>query len=362
MVGATVVLNGTSEIKETDNNGVFSFPNVPAGTYSITMVSGANPPVTVPVGRVSAGVMTTLEPTEVDWEVGGVNEIVNVEAPSRQRESTVDAPAAVTVVTEAEIEREASHGQLPKLVEHTPGAQMTQGDVGDFNFGTRGYNSALSKRVAVLLDGRDMALPLTGFQYWAAISFPLDDLSTVEFVRGPSAALYGANASGGVINLTTKEPRYSPGGMVRVAFGELDTLNLDARWAGELGNGWYARVVGGGRDSGLFAVSRVDGPEYSVACVGQEFMDCLAPETVPLEGHFQAVYGGLRLDKYLSNGVLLTMEGGHAMKRGASSRSSVSAARAPAAGGRGCEPTSTRTTTTSPLPTTPGTRRRDTGA
>ena len=108
-------------------------------------------------------------------------------------------------------------GQLAKLLEFTPGAQVTQGGLWDFNIGTRGFNRALSRRVAVLLDGRDLSLPFFGYQGWPAFSFPLDDLSGVEIVRGPSAALYGANASGGVISMTSKEPRFSRGGMVRVA-------------------------------------------------------------------------------------------------------------------------------------------------
>ena len=313
VVGATAVLNETAATVTTGGNGEFLFLNVPPGTYSVSVVLGQNV-ISVPGLRVSAGETTPAQET-VDWDAGLTDELTVIGS-TRQVGRIVDAPAAASVVSAAEIERKAAHGQLPKLIEYTPGAQLTQGDVGDYNFGTRGFNRALSQRMAVILDGRDMAVPVLGSQYWANVSFPLDDLSSVEVVRGPSAALYGANAPGGVMNLTTKEPRFNLGGMARVSFGELGTANLDTRWSGELGNGWYTRVVAGRRDHDLFAVSRVDGPEYSAACEGGAFTDCLSLETVPIESHFEMFYGGARFDRYLDNGVLLTMEGGYAEEEG----------------------------------------------
>ena len=279
VAGVSVVLNETETTVITGSNGVFTFANIVPGTYSVTMVLGANV-VTVSVMQVSAGATTTWEET-VDWDVGLTESLTITSAtPARQVERLVEAPVAAAVVAEEEITRKASHGQLAKLLEYTPGAQLTQGDVGDFNFGTRGFNQALSRRVAVLIDGRDMSLPLLGSQYWANVSFPLDDLESVEFVRGPSAALFGANATGGVVNMTTKEPRFNQGGMARVAFGELNTVNLDTRWSGGLGNGWYTRVVAGRRDHDMFAVSRVDGPEYSVPCAPFAFTDCITAENL----------------------------------------------------------------------------------
>ena len=88
-------------------------------------------------------------------------------------------------------------------------------------------------------------MPFLGAQEWASISFPLDDLEQAELVRGPSAALYGANASSGVLNLITKRPRGSEGGQIRLGGGELSTVNADARWAGHLGGQWWGKLLGG---------------------------------------------------------------------------------------------------------------------
>ena len=73
---------------------------------------------------------------------------ITVVSASRRAERITEAPAAISVVPREEIERQASHGQLPKLLEFTPGAEVTQSGVYDFNFNTRGFNSSLNRRVA----------------------------------------------------------------------------------------------------------------------------------------------------------------------------------------------------------------------
>jgi iron complex outermembrane receptor protein len=309
--GVSVVLNERSLTAITDANGAFAFTALAPGTYSVTFVLGTNV-VTREQIQVQAGQATPLEET-VDWQVGFAESLI-VYGASRKLERIVEAPAAVTVVDEKKIEQDAAHGQLPKLLEYTPGAELTQSGIYDFNFNTRGFNSSLNRRVATLVDGRDPSVPFLGSQEWAAISFPLDDLATVELVRGPSAALYGANASSGILNMTSKQPRYSQGGLFRLAGGELDTVNLDFRLAQDLGRDWYIKLVGGLRNSGDFTVSRRGAAEYSVPCTVAGQTDCLPQEPVPLarEDDNDIYFGGVRLDKYLQNGMALTFEGGYA--------------------------------------------------
>jgi len=310
VAGATAILNETGETTLTGPDGQFSFASLPAGTYSVTLTLGPRT-VTVMGVRVSAGATQTVEET-VDWVVGFTDELI-VQGASRQLERIVEAPAAATTLLTADIERTARTSEVPKLLEFTPGALIARGGLWDFNIGTRGFNRALSRRVAVMVDGHDLSLPFFGYQGWPAFSFPLDDLANVELVRGPGAALYGANASGGVINMTSKEPRFNRGGMLRVAVGGSHTTNVEGRWAGSLGSNWYARAVGGMRRSDGFAESRVNGPEYSVSCAPGAFGDCLPAEVVSFDDEGAAIgFGEIRFDKYFSNDALLTMEAGHA--------------------------------------------------
>jgi iron complex outermembrane receptor protein len=218
----------------------------------------------------------------------------------------------VTTVEEEHFQTKASPGQVPKLLEFTPGAEVTQSGIYDYNLNTRGFNSSLNRRVATRIDGRDPSISFLGAQEWSAISFPLDDLASMEFVRGPSAALYGPNASSGVLDITTKEPRFHQGGLVRFTTGQLETVNADFRWAGELGRGWFAKTVGGARQSGDFAVSRNGAAEYTVPCPPRTSGDCLPQESVPLArlNDNRVVFGAVRVDKHLSDQLVVTGEGG----------------------------------------------------
>jgi len=310
VAGAAVAIEGVGATV-TGADGRFAFDAVPAGDHTLNLTLGENAKqeqVTVAAGA------TADVAVEVTWEHSFV-ETITVFSASRRAERIVEAPAAVTIVTAEEVERQAAHGQLPKLLEFTPGAEVTQSGLYDYNFNTRGFNSSLNRRVATLIDGRDPSVPFLGSQEWGAVSFPLDDLQSVELVRGPSAALYGANASSGVLNLVTKAPRDSQGGQVRVAAGELSTLNVDGRWAGGLGSeDFYLKLQGGVRNSGDFAQSRNVRPEYSVFCGGAVTADCLPREVVPLDpvDDDEVKFGSARFDAYLGGSGLFTVESGWA--------------------------------------------------
>lgn len=311
--GVAVVIDGVGATT-TDANGEFALEAVPAGDHVLSLTLGTN----VTTENVTAAAGETREVAiAVDWDLSFI-ESITVFSASRRPERIVEAPAAISIVTAEEVERQASHGQLPKLLEFTPGAEVTQSGLYDYNFNTRGFNSSLNRRVATLIDGRNPSVAFLGSQEWAAISFPLDDLSTVELVRGPSAALYGANASSGVLNLITKRPRDSQGGQVRVAAGELSTVNADARWAGDLGEDFALKVQAGVRNSGDFAQPRNQRGEYAPLCSAAGQADCLPREVVGLDpfDDNEISFGSARFDSYLGENGLFTAEGGLASIEG----------------------------------------------
>lgn len=336
--GVSIVINELGMAQVADAQGKYRFDNVPAGTYTVTFSLGERVDVEEGV-EVKAGETTDGE-NKVDWQVTFAETVIVVSA-SRRAERIVDAPAAISVVSEADIERDAATGQLPKLLEFTPGVEMTQGGLYDFNVNTRGFNSSLTRRVAVLIDGRDPSTPFLSNQEWSATSTPLDDIESLEMLRGPGAALYGANASSGIINMVTRSPRGSQGGLVRLIGGSLrhsegtlaegesgvrkgngDAANADFRYAAELGGDWYLKVLGGYRSGDTFTQSRTTGPDY--LCGGG--VNCLPGESVlPVDTSgrttsnpdIEGWAGSLRLDKYVSNSLALTLEGGSASVDGA---------------------------------------------
>ena len=120
---------------------------------------------------------------------------------------------------------------------------------------------------------------------------PLDDIDQLEFVRGPGAALYGAGAFNGVMNLRTKAPRDSLGGKARYTVGELDTQRIEFRHASALGRDWYLKAVGGYHRSGDFTRSRVETTEYAPATLPRDLV-------APTLDKVRLSFGSVRIDKY----------------------------------------------------------------
>jgi len=310
--GVIVQVVELSRAITSESDGSFSF-DVPPGTYTLNFVAGeqaATETVTVSDSQ------TATVNKEVDWRLS-IAETITVYSASRRTERVVEAPAAVTVVPQEEIEAIAASGQAPRIVEGAPGVDFTQSGLYDTNFNARGFNSSLNRRILTLIDGRDPAIAFLGAQEWAAVSFPLDEMQSVELVRGPGSALYGANAFSGVLNMTTRMPRDSAGGRLLLSGGDLNTRRADFRHAGGLGSEWYYRVVGGLATSEDFARSRNVSVEYSVPCTATGQINCLRREARPLAlDEVNVKFGGLRLDKHFANTSVLTLEGGYATLEG----------------------------------------------
>jgi iron complex outermembrane receptor protein len=314
LAGVTVSIRSLGRSVQTDATGSYVLDGVPPGTYEVTFSLSDHAQSEAAV-TVAVGAARTLD-KKVDWDLSFA-ESITVYSVSRKAERITEAPAAVTVVPVEDIALKAPTGQVPKLLEYSPGVDFTQSGLYDFNFNVRGFNSSLNRRILTLIDGRDPSVPFLGSQEWAAISFPMDELATVELVRGPGSALYGANAFSGVLNMTTRSPRGNEGGQVRLTGGELNTVRGDLRYARELGGGWYGRLVGGYQRSDDFTRSRNQSVEYSTICTSAAQTNCLRREARPLAlDQAKIGYGGLRFDRYFEDSRALTVEGGTASLEG----------------------------------------------
>lgn len=292
--GVTVVVSELGAVQITDDDGAFAFDGIADGSYTLTFNLGDNAgSKTVEV----AGGITEVEEL-VDWNVSFADTITVFSA-SRRRERVVDAPAAVTIVAEEEIQREASTGQLAKVLEFTPGVEVTQSGIFDYNLNTRGFNSSLNRRVQTIVDGRSPSVPFLGSTEWAFLS-NMQDMASVELVRGPSSALYGANAFNGVLNVVTTSPSDAQGGQVRLTAGELSTLRADFSWSTGLGGDWYLKLNGNYAEGDDFAQDRVTSTEYAG----------LPREVGARANEYENTNLSVRLDKDFENGSRFTLEGG----------------------------------------------------
>lgn len=319
VAGAQVVVEGTGIGAVSGQRGTYSLPNVPTGSQTVVFTILGFETVREPVD-VGSGATATVD---VALPAGYVEMgAITVIGASRRPTRIVEAPAAVSVVTPEEIQREAAHGQLPKLFDNQPGIDVVQSGVQDFNINARGFNSSLNRRVLVLQDGIDRSVGFLQAQEWTALSMPLDDLGKLELVRGPGSALYGANAFSGVLNISTPAPADVVGTKIGASGGERETGRIDVRHAGETESGkvGYKANVGYVRVGDTWSLSRTrdlavgECAPTARACSFEEGDLTVGPlpiEPVPLiEDPVSSLYGSARLDYNFDNGSVWTAEGG----------------------------------------------------
>src|SRR5262245_52016453 len=140
--------------------------------------------------------------------------------------------SSVTIITAEQIEREQRR-TIPDLLQAQPGLNVVQtgGPGGQTAVFIRGTNA---NHVKVLLDGIDISDPTSPN---GAVDFAhllTSDLARVEILRGPQSGLYGANAIGGVIYLTTKKGEGPPKMSLSLEGGSFGTFNQVASLSGAL--------------------------------------------------------------------------------------------------------------------------------
>ncbi len=299
---ANVRIEGTSLGAASGEDGNYLVEGIPPGEYDVQVsLIGYEPEVrrgiVIEENRESS-MDFTLKETSVS-----IDEVV-VYGASFRKERLTEAPSAVSVIEPAQVKLLGGTGQAPKLLETQPGVDIVQSGLQDFNVNTRGFNSSLNRRLIVLLDGRDLAIAFLGAQEWNGLSIPVEDLGKIELIRGPSSALYGANAFNGVINIQSEPPHEITGTKLTLAGGEREYFRSDLRYAAARGLWSYKMNLG-----------RAQGESWSVDRKNMNFeydgFTLLNNEEVSLlPGAVASSYGSLRIDRELPGGALATIEGG----------------------------------------------------
>jgi len=188
-------------------------------------------------------------------EQGGDAQIEEVVVTAQKRmENVQDVPIAITAVTAQQVAAAGviSTSQLNVLV---PGVNIRQ-TVGAFQPSIRGVGTSannVENPVALYID--DVYYP---FQREGARE--LNDLAQIAVLKGPQGTLFGRNATGGVLQLTTRRPEQAFSGDVGVSIDNYATLRSDLFITGGLsdtvagslaasyatqGNGWGLNPVTG---------------------------------------------------------------------------------------------------------------------
>ena len=217
------------------DDGRYVIRSVPEGTESIRAYRFGFKSKSIGGVLVTAGKETSLDVQleTANVQLGGV-----VTSASRRVEKITDAPATITRLDEAQIANSIGNSFASALKE-VKGLEFIQTGVLTSSVNARGFNSSFNNRLLQVEDGRIGVLAESGLPVGALTTVNKLDLAGVEVLVGPGAALYGPDASNGVVTLQTKDPRQYPGWAVELDGGSRSFYDAQARYAGNAGHFGY---------------------------------------------------------------------------------------------------------------------------
>lgn len=168
---------------------------------------------------------------------------VEVSSVSRRPETASQAAAAVELITSNEIERSGAVS-VPDALRLATGVQVSRFSGHSFAVSSRGFTSLAANKMQVMQDGRSLYSPLFSGVFWDAYGVLLEDIDRIEVVRGPGATMWGANAVNGVINIISKDARYTQGTFFEAGGGTEERGFGAVRYGDKLGENTFFRVYG----------------------------------------------------------------------------------------------------------------------
>lgn len=161
-----------------------------------------------------------------------------VETASRSKESILDAPATIMVITEEDI-RQRGYTSITEIFSDIPGMDISNAN-GSPHLHTymRGYRTDYGQKIMLMIDSKPLndlwdQMPLISRQ------FSITSIKKIEILYGPSSVVYGPNATQGIVNIITKSGQeLKKDGItssISLQHGSFDTSAFDGTVTGKSG-------------------------------------------------------------------------------------------------------------------------------
>ena len=165
---------------------------------------------------------------------------IDVVTATKSAVSLDEAPAIISVVTKEDI-RLWGYESVQEALRHTIGFYVVD-DHMVADAAVRGVSGGLfsqSGLIKVMINGQSISFKTDAANWLGPELIPLSAVERIEIVRGPSSALYGADAFLGVVNIITRPGRKLDGGQISAGMRTFDHQqawrDLDLAVGGESG-------------------------------------------------------------------------------------------------------------------------------
>ncbi|MCI0330299.1 MAG: TonB-dependent receptor [candidate division Zixibacteria bacterium] len=224
----------------TDMKGNYNIPALSPGAYRVTVTSIGYEPVSIPSVVIASG--DTLR-RDIALEPQTIYGDAIIVSASRRQEKILNAPASVSVIESRQISERPSLAPSDHL-RAIAGVDIAQSGLVQQSVVTRGFNNVASGSLTMLTDTRIASTPSLRVNIPYFTPLVDDDIDRIEVVRGPGSALYGPNASQGVVNIITRSPFASRGTSVSLTFGNQSLIQGAFRHASVFGTHMGYKISG----------------------------------------------------------------------------------------------------------------------
>lgn len=250
LVGAAVMVEGTSQGSVTDIDGYFKQSVAPNGTLVFKYVGykDQKKKITQKGASVDLGVIK-MEPDAVM-----LNDVTITSSVAVARKT----PIAVSTLDPVFIEEKMGTKEFPEILKSTPGIYATKsaGGYGDSNVKIRGFKTENS---AIMINGvpvNDMEWGGVYMSNWTGLT---DVTRTMQVQRGLGASKVSAPSIGGSINIITNTVDATKGGSISYGMGNDGFNKIAFKVSSGLSKSGWAMTLMGGK---TWADGYIQGTDY----------------------------------------------------------------------------------------------------
>ncbi|MCK6620807.1 MAG: TonB-dependent receptor [Calditrichaceae bacterium] len=205
LIGANVMLEGTSLGSSTDQDGFYVILNVPPGTYQLAAHYIGYAPITIENVKVSVDRTTTLNITMSSQAVEGQTVVIEARRPIVELDRTHSA-----AVVSAETVEMMPVTEVEEVIALQPGVVSAGGQLH--------FRGGRAREVTYVIDGVPVSNPYSQ-NGGSNVNVETNMIQELEVISGTFNAEYGA-AQSGVVNIVTKRPSQTFDGNVQFYAGD----------------------------------------------------------------------------------------------------------------------------------------------
>ncbi len=176
-----------------------------------------------------------------------------------KEEAAQDVPIALSVIDRRLLDATGTFN-VQQITAVAPTVQFVSSNPRNTAVNIRGFGSAFGLTNDGLEPGVGIYIDQVYHPRPSISTFDLVDIDRVEILRGPQGTLYGKNTTAGAINVSTREPRFTPDGNAEVTVGNYGFLQGKAAVTGPLSERVAGKlsIVGTRRDGSIDSVLTFD--------------------------------------------------------------------------------------------------------